>query len=164
MWDHYVEFPERGQRFNRAMESLAQRPGFSVSFLVDNYDWGLLNPGATVVDIGGGHGQASIAVSRKFPELNFIVQDLPNVVQSAPGPPDAPSTVQFVEHDFFTEQSTEADLYLFRWVLHDWPDKYVIKALRNLIPRLRPGVKVVISDSCLPKLGSIPNLLERRAR
>jgi hypothetical protein len=32
------------------------------------------------VDVGGGAGATSLAVARKFPELNIIVQDLPTVV------------------------------------------------------------------------------------
>ena len=164
MWDYYDEHPEQGQRFARSMEALAQRPGFSVSTLVSEYPWSLLEAGAKVVDVGGGHGHASIAISRKFPQLQFIVQDRPVVIREAKKLPNVPDAVEFMEHDFFLEQPVLADLYLFRWVLHDWPDKYVVKIIRQLIPGLRTGAKVVINDSCMPKLGSIPLLMERRAR
>lgn len=164
MWQYYDEYPEQGKLFNRAMEGFALRPGFAVSFLVDSYPWMALAPGAKVVDVGGGQGHASIGISQKFPELQFVVQDVPDVVEAARKLRSVPDAVQFVPHDFFTEQTIEADVYLFRWVLHDWSDKYVVKILRNLIPKLRTGTKVVINDSCMPPLGSIPNLMERRVR
>lgn len=50
-------------------------------------------------------------------------------------------------HDFFTEQPVKnADVYFFRCTLHNWADNFVIKALRALIPALKPGARVVIQD------------------
>ena len=48
-----------------------------------------------------------------------------------------------------------ASLYLFRSVLLNWPDQYVIKFLRNLIPALKPGAKVVINEGVLPRPGEL---------
>lgn len=164
VWEHYDEKPEDGKRFARSMKSLQQRPGYGVLPLVENYPWGSLRSGARVVDVGGGQGHASIAISKQFPTLSLTVQDLPDVVKTVKERTDIPKQVEFMEHDFFTEQPLSADLYLFRWVLHDWPDKYVVRIIRNLIPVLRSGAKVVINDSIMPKLGSIPLLMERRVR
>jgi 6-hydroxytryprostatin B O-methyltransferase len=33
--------------------------------------------GSVIVDVGGGVGSASLAILNKFPELRFVVQDLP---------------------------------------------------------------------------------------
>ena len=77
-----------------------------------------------------------------------MVQDLPKTVASAPKDVDA--RIQFQAHDFFTEQPVKgADVYLFRWILHNHSDKYSIKMLRALIPALKKGARVVINDHCL---------------
>ena len=43
-----------------------------------------------------------------------------------------------MEHDFFfLEQPVKsADVYLIRWILHDWPNTYAFKILRALVPAL----------------------------
>lgn len=56
--------------------------------------------------------------------------------------------IEFAAHDFLTPQSLEEkpDEFLLRPVLHNWPQKYAIKILKNLIPALRPGAKVLIYE------------------
>jgi hypothetical protein len=44
-------------------------------------------------------------------------------------------------------------VYFFRWILHNQSDKYAIKLLRNLVPGLKKGSKIVINDHCLPEPG-----------
>ncbi|KAF8781297.1 hypothetical protein HU200_000557 [Digitaria exilis] len=51
----------------------------------------------SLVDVGGGHGAAAIAISRAFPQLKCTVLDLPHVISQAP----EHSTVQFVAGDMF---------------------------------------------------------------
>lgn len=41
-------------------------------------------------------------------------------------------------------------------IFHNWPDKYCIKILRSLIPVLGPGAKIMINDSVMPGLGTLP--------
>ena len=64
-------------------------------------------------------------LARKFPELNITVQDLPKVkpVFEANLPEDVKDRVSFVEHDFFQPQPVQADFYIFKMILHDWPDQ-----------------------------------------
>lgn len=57
-----------------------------------------------------------------------------------------------------------AALYLFRSVLLNWPDKFVIKFLRNLIPALKPGARVLINEGCLPEPGELSAWDERILR
>ena len=67
-------------------------------------------------------------------------------------------------HDMFKEQSVSADIYLYRWVFHDWPDAYVVKVLRQLIPALKPGARVIINDTILPEPNTLSELQERKIR
>ena len=61
--------------------------------------------------------------------------------------------------DFITKQSAEADLYLFRAAFHGSPDAHAVNIMRQLIPALKPGSRMVISDSILlePNTGSLLN-------
>ena len=69
-------------------------------------------------------------------------------------------------YNFLTEQQPvkNADVYFFRWVLHNWADRYCTKILRNLIPALKPGAKIVVNDIVLPEAGAIPHWHEARVR
>jgi len=68
-------------------------------------------------------------------------------------------------HDFLTEQPVKyADVYFFRWIFHNWSDKYCIKILRNLIPALKVNARIVINDNVLPEPGTMPIFREERLR
>ena len=140
-------------------------PGFSSEHLVDNIEWESIGSGV-VVDLGGSHGEMMIAVARKFPTLNFVIQDLPLVLDSRPPlPEDMNDRIIYMAHDFFKEQPVKnADVYFFRWVFHGWSDKYCLLILRNLIPALKDGARIVINDFCLPEPNTLPMLTERRIR
>jgi trans-aconitate methyltransferase len=135
--------------------------GYSLSHLTDGYPWDSI-PG-TVVDLGGSHGDAAFALARKYPDLRLIVQELPQVVGNAKV--DKSFNVEFMAHDFFEEQPVkDADVYFFRWTLHNWPDKYCIKILRALVPALKNGARILVMDFVMPPPGVLPNNMERKLR
>ena len=76
------------------------------------------------------------------------MQDLPQVrpVFEANIPSDLQSRVTFSEHDLFKPQPIEADIYILKLILHDWPEEECIKILRALIPSLKPGARVLFID------------------
>lgn len=118
-----------------------------------------------MVDVGGSHGKVGIALTRKYPGLSCIVQDLESVMSGAQVPDDLLGSVTFMAHDFFNDQPVkDADLYLLRWVLHDWSDKYVIKILQGLVPAMRTGVKVAINEPCLLDFGTMSLYQQRFLR
>lgn len=133
------------------MTSLTGGVGYEVSYLLSMYPWSSLPPDATVVDVGGSHGFVCVELAKIFPEMKFIVQDLPKTVLSAPKLDGTlAERVKFQAHDFFDEQPVKgADVYLYRWILHNHSDKYSEKMLRALIPALKKGARVVINDHCL---------------
>jgi len=150
MFEFFEDHPERMSRFKDAMSFLQTLPGLEPSYAVKAYDWASLGK-ATVVDVGGSHGLVCIALANEFPELQFVVQDLPKVIEDAKAksPPEPAHHVTFMAHDFFEEQSVkDAEVYYFRWILHDWSDKYCIKILRALIPALKTGARLLFSERC----------------
>lgn len=70
--------------------------------------------------------------------------------------PQFKDRITFKGHDLNNEQPVkDADLYMFRSVLLNWPEKYVVKFLKNLVPALKPGAKVLINEGCLPEPGTV---------
>ena len=137
--------------------------GYSLRHLTDGYGWDTLGSAATVVDLGGSHGGAAFALARKNPGFHLIVQELPQVVASSKE--EVGLDVKFMVHDIFEERPVHgADGYLFRWILHNWPDKHCVKALRALIPALKQGARVLIAEFVMPPPGVVPNELERKIR
>jgi hypothetical protein len=150
--------PERAKRFAEAMSLFNNSPGMETKYVVDHYDWTSSTDGPiTVVDVGGSHGDVAISLARKYSNTTCIVQDLPEVIASAKIPDGLEKQLSFMGHDFFKEQPVKnADVYFFKWILHDWSDKYCIKILKALIPAMKQGARVVINEFILPEPGAVP--------
>lgn len=70
-------------------------------------------------------------------------------------------------HDFMKEQPSAihgVDVFLLRAILHNWSDKCAIRILRNLIPAMKPGSKIIINDIVIPEPGTVPPMFERPLR
>jgi hypothetical protein len=92
------------------------------------------------------------------------VQDFPGLEAqfTAARPADLSSRVSFQPHNFFTEQPVkEADVFVLKHILHDWSDPYATRIIRNLIPALQPGNRVMVVDGILPPRGVLPPMPER---
>ena len=64
---------------------------------------------------------------------------------------DLQKRITFALHDFFAPQSTVADVYIFRHILHDWSDADSVCILKALVPALRDGARVMISEGIVPE-------------
>lgn len=168
----YVEIGKdhhSAKRFADAMTFFHSRPGLGVSHLLDNYEWGKIgneaNGKAIVVDVGGSHGYVSMEIAERFSSIECIIQDLPEVVAGASVPSHLSGRVRFMPHDFFAEQPVKgADVYYYRWILHNWSDKYAVRILRALVPALKHGARVIVSEICLPGHRELPLYHERSLR
>ncbi|KAL7621422.1 hypothetical protein AAE478_008744 [Parahypoxylon ruwenzoriense] len=159
---------ERTRRFASAMGLMQDMPGFEPSLVLNVYDWAALRTGI-VVDVGGSSGTLAIALTNKYPSLRVIVQDMPHIIEEArstlPPRSAASSRVTLQAHDFFTPQTIHgADVYILRLILHDWSDAFSIRILRQLIPALKPGARILLNDFCIPSSGIMSRYEERQAR
>ncbi|KAF2846613.1 S-adenosyl-L-methionine-dependent methyltransferase [Plenodomus tracheiphilus IPT5] len=156
--------PKRQEQFVQAMSFSHMHPSYDVRYLVDHYDFSAIGRG-TIVDIGGSQGQVSVAIAERFPDITCIVQDLPETIAGLDVPDALNQRVLGMPHDFLTLQPVRgADIYLLRWILHDWSDKYCITILQNLIPALKKGAKIVVNDICIPDPGQVSIRAERYLR
>ncbi|KAF8242762.1 S-adenosyl-L-methionine-dependent methyltransferase, partial [Wilcoxina mikolae CBS 423.85] len=173
LWSFY-ERPEnewRKQKFHDAMAFLTQQAelasgGNSADTLLEGgVDWEALGDGL-VVDVGGSWGSLSQMIAQKHKKLRFIVQDLESVVIDGPSKldPEVGGRIEFMAHNFFEPQPVAADVYLFRRIFHDYSDKYCVRILNNLIPKMTKTSKIVIADAILPPPNTLPKVIEKKQR
>jgi hypothetical protein len=151
--------PERMARFARAMEWSMKVPGMEPPYTVDHLGWSTQKSAddtwcpKVVVDVGGGTGVLCNAMLEAYPGIEkAIVEDLPDVVAqaAAENPHDHKGRLAYHGYDFFTEQTVkDADVYIWRCILHDWPDSYAVKILRNQIPALKDGARIILLERCM---------------
>ncbi|KAI1746570.1 O-methyltransferase [Xylaria castorea] len=146
VFDMLVDQPERAARFANAMVYFNSNEDLASHHLCDAYDWESVSQ---VVDIGGSAGSTAVALATRLPRMSIVIQDQAVLEDQARQsiPPALADRVSFMAHDFFQDQPVrDADVYHFRWIFHDWSDRYCLKLLRALVPALKPGARVVVSD------------------
>ncbi|KAI0448080.1 S-adenosyl-L-methionine-dependent methyltransferase [Xylaria telfairii] len=155
-----VDQPERAARFANAMVYFNSIEDLAAHHLCDAYDWKSVSQ---VVDIGGSAGSTAVALATRLPRMSIVIQDQAVLEDQArlSIPPTLADRVSFMAHDFFQDQPVrDADVYHFRWIFHDWPDRYCLKLLRALVPALKPGARVVVSDFVVPESGATSRYTE----
>jgi hypothetical protein len=163
------ELPGFAPKFARAMTSFAKFSNRSAKLprinFVPTQPFQKLGK-ATVVDIGGSRGTDAMLLAEKYPDLNFIVQDLPPMIANAEAglPSPLQNRIKFMPYSFFTPQIVEADAYLIKQCFHNWPDHYCVRIIKNQIPVMKPGTKIIVIDSLIPAPGTMSLMAERMAR
>jgi len=124
-----------------------------------------------IVDIGGGRGQALLAIQGQAPAgfgAKMILQDRPDVLDSLTEE-DVPG-IEKMAYDFFTPQpvksissrsltyfthsdklSLDAHIYLLRRILHDFYEPVCIQILRNIASAMGPKSRLIIADMIMPE-------------
>ena len=172
LYDFLKSHPDRAKRFSSSMANTSET---GLAQLADLYDWASLPEGSMVVDVGGARGHVSVYLAQRFKHLNFIVQDLPAVINGSDAigedeavyqiPKDVEDRVKLMGHDFFEEQPVRsAAVYLIRYALHNWSDAYAAKILRNLVRAMSSDSQIVIQDHMQPEPGDLSLLKERNIR
>ncbi|KAI0892116.1 sterigmatocystin 8-O-methyltransferase [Annulohypoxylon nitens] len=157
------EKPRTGSSVRKHDDNLTMMTECDTSHIFNNYDWKSLGP-VKMVDVGGGAGHYSIELARRFPNLSVIVQDMDKMFEGVKIPEELEGRFEFMAYDLFAPQTIQADVYFFRWIFHNWSDKYSILIIKALIPALKPGAKVILNESCMPEPGEIAHWREKDLR
>jgi hypothetical protein len=140
--------PEVAYDFNTAMSGFSRQ---IAPVLLDSYDFSAIG---TLMDIAGGHGAILCEVLNKYPKMNGILFDLPNVIQEANChicSLKLEDRCQTLAGDFFKGIPAGADAYYMQHILHDWADEPALKILGHVHHALegRKDGRLIVVESLL---------------
>ncbi|KAK0540750.1 hypothetical protein OC842_000318 [Tilletia horrida] len=169
-WDFLKTQPQRGRRFNEAMKELTQLVSVTESIVQDvpwAEEFGARNPQGIFVDVGAGAGHQALSIAPKLPGWEFVIEDLPEVIDTSAKELWHSSGSQYkhrlVPQNFFEPQVIKgADVYYMKHIIHDWPDKECITILKHLREAADPArsrllISEVLMEAPLPPRPSSPS-------
>lgn len=112
-----------------------------------------------VIDVGSGVGNFAMSLLRSRPHARATLLDLPDVAGVAKvhwvmhGMTDR---VHIIGGDFFTAVPEGGDLYLLRFVLHEWPDDQCLAILTNIAQAAAPTARLLVVDTIRPEESTWP--------
>ncbi|KAJ7439070.1 S-adenosyl-L-methionine-dependent methyltransferase [Mycena galericulata] len=150
-FQHLKGQPARRELFGSAMVGLSHATGSLAA--ISGYPW---NKYKTVADVGSGIGEFAMKLARDYP-LAVTLHDLPETIKDAEKfwadkYPDAieSNRVSFAPMDFLAgPPAPNMDVYFYRFIIHNWPDKEASTILKNAAAAMAPHSRIIIQDYVL---------------
>ncbi|HEY7891388.1 MAG TPA: methyltransferase [Solirubrobacteraceae bacterium] len=143
IWEYLAEHPAQEARFAAAMREMT---AIDVPALARAYPW----PDSGVIcDVAGGIGTLLAAILARRPAARGILLDAPEVLAQAEAFLAARGLAGQVERrpgNLFGELDARAELYILKWILHDWSDAACVGILRRLRASMPSGSRVLVID------------------
>jgi len=133
--------------FNEAMEALTGPVQASVTAAYD------FSQARTVVDVGGGYGSLLASILTANPTLRGVLFEIAPVIEAARGRLAAARLSErcdLVAGDAFDAVPAGGDIYVIKWVLHDWDDELSIRILANCRRAMQADARLLIVERVLP--------------
>ena len=105
-------------------------------------------------DVAGGVGTLLAAILKRRRGLSGILVDVPGVaVEAEPflRSQGVADRVDIRSGDIFGEVDARADVYVMKWILHDWSDATCRQILGNVRAAMPPGARIVCIDQRLDR-------------
>ena len=153
LFDYLAAHPEEGEIFNSAMSDFGQGVAAAV---LQGYDFSDVD---TIVDVGGGNGSFISAILRANPGMKGILFDLPHVAESARKTiADAGLAKRYdiAGGDFFKAIPAGGDVYVLRWIIHDWDHDRALIILRNCRQAMKSTARLLLVETVIPE-GDVPH-------
>jgi hypothetical protein len=106
----------------------------------------------TMCDVAGGIGTLLAAVLERRRHARGILIDSPAVLEegrSFIASRGLAGRVDILPGDIFGELRARADVYIMKWILHDWSDEACLDILRRVRATMPPGSRLVTIDQHL---------------
>jgi O-methyltransferase domain/Dimerisation domain len=145
VFEYLRQHPAQSREFTAAMEAVTSLWASDAPRVIDTSEVGL------AVDVGGAHGALLRELQRVNPRLHGIIFDLPNVaadVTPVVAQGEFADRTLVVGGDFFRAVPA-ADLYLLKFILHDWSDASCVEILSRCREAMTPGGRVAIIEFLL---------------
>ena len=149
IFDYFARHLDEASSFTESMSNLSRAAALDIAAVLDT-------EGVTLaLDIGGAGGDVVRAMMRANPELDGGVFDLPHIVPAAAEAAKADGLddrFTTVGGDFF-ESVPSADLYVLKYILHDWDDAHCVRILQNCRTQLVNGGRIAVIDHLVGEAG-----------
>ncbi len=102
-----------------------------------------------ICDVAGGLGDLLAAIFERRRRARGILLDAPEIVQEAEGFLRARGLADRVERrpgNLFGQLDAHADVYVMKWILHDWSDDACRETLARVRATMPSGSKLVTID------------------
>lgn len=148
VWKYFQQNPEDAAVFNNSMSGVTAATNEGI---LAAYDFSIFG---TIVDIGGGHGGLITSILKANPKLKGILLDAPQVIEGARPKIEAAGLAERCETvggDFFKAVPAGGDIYVMKWIIHDWDDERAITILKNVRNEVPRNGRIIIVDCVVPE-------------
>jgi hypothetical protein len=152
LWEYYATAPQEAA-FTAGLAGMTSVAGAEAARVIATGGVRL------AVDVGGASGDLLHDLMKVNPELRGVVLDLPRVAPDALAAAERAGLagrLEVASGDFFEEVPADGDLYLLRYVLHDWDDDDCVRILQNCRKVMAPWARVVVLEMILGTMGEEP--------
>ncbi len=134
VFDWFADHPEKAETFQRAMTNGSANASQAI---LSAYDFSGIK---RIADIGGGQGILLLSILKRYPDLEGVLFDLPEVVANLPADRIAASDGRLSAEagSFFEMVPQGCDAYMMKHILHDWSDEHCRTILRLVRKQLPP--------------------------
>src|SRR5260370_1097087 len=147
VWEFFAKHPDNARIFNDAMSGMTAQANEAI---LSQYDFAGIN---TLVDIGGGHGGLITSILQRYPAMNGILFDSPQVIEGAKAPVDASGVgdrCRLVAGNFFESVPEGGNAHILKWIIHDWNDDQSVAILKNCHRALPENGKLILVEAVVP--------------
>ena len=143
IFDYYADHPDEAAIFRATMQDVSEGVANEIGNILDTSSY------SVAVDVGGADGALVHSLMRHNPNLRGIVLDRPEVAAAAAAAAKARGLAERTEAiggDFF-KSVPKGDLYLLRFILHDWDDADAIRILESCRRAMKPDARLVVIEA-----------------
>jgi ubiquinone/menaquinone biosynthesis C-methylase UbiE len=162
IFDHYLSKPHILETYAAGFAAINKPGNEKAAALIRE------SPGASLLDVGGGHGSFASIVTRVHPEFSKVeVYDLKETFQAlAPLVKESTAASEgrlawrsgsFFDTDAVNPEGLAGlkaeekyDFVSLGWILHDWSDEQNVQILKRVRRHLKPGGRVFVLEKIKP--------------
>lgn len=136
-WQKNVHLPDN---FDVGMSSMSR---IENEYVINAYQF---PENIVIADIAGGLGALLLEVLKKNPTTKGILFDQPHVLKQTILPLLGDDSRWTTYPGSFFEKCPEADIYLLKYITHDWPEDSVINILKTIRRAMKATSKLLLID------------------
>lgn len=148
MFSWFQAHPDEGHRFSAGLGGLT---GTEAPMILSAYPFPEVG---VVCDVAGGTGVLLAAILQARPQLRGILVESPSVLPEAAAWLEAKGLtgrVELVHGDIFRTLTATADVYLLKWILHDWDDAACLGVVKNVVAAMPTGSRLLVIEGDQPR-------------